>query len=231
MREPVGLIILLGGSSRRFAGSIPKQYIKIEHTPIWISGLKQILAAQPMTDVAVVTSGEGRQMALSQFTEAGLGFEPVWVDGGKERQDSVLSGLEALESRGIRYVLVHDGARPNPGVNCVQQLIHVALESQTGAILGCPLTDTIKRADVQSLVVDEPDRMGLFRVQTPQMFPFKELLQAYQKYIGSPSGTDDAWFFRRAGGQVRIVLGQESNLKVTYPQDIDLARYYLRVQA
>jgi 2-C-methyl-D-erythritol 4-phosphate cytidylyltransferase len=149
------------------------------------------------------------------------------IRGGETRQESVYNGLQALPIAAQR-VLIHDGARclatPQLFDRCA-----VALQDCPGLIAAVSVKDTIKVVNETGIIQDTPDRRQLWAAQTPQGFEVKLLKQCHDQ--GRNSGwevTDDAALFERCGLPVRIVEGEETNLKVTTPVDLAIAEFILR---
>ena len=148
------------------------------------------------------------------------------VEGGKTRQESVYNGLQALPSAAER-VLIHDGARclatPELLDRCAEEILKCP-----GLIAAVPVKDTIKVVEPSGLIQDTPDRSNLWAAQTPQGFDLKLLKECHQK--GRQLGwevTDDAALFEKCGLPVKIVEGEETNLKVTTPVDLRVAEFIL----
>ena len=149
------------------------------------------------------------------------------IVGGDTRQESVYNGLQALPDTAER-VLIHDGARclvtPELFDRCSD-----AFESCRGFIAAVPVKDTIKVVDNRGIITDTPDRSNLWAAQTPQGFEVELLKQCHSQ--GKDSGwqvTDDAALFEKCGLSVKIVEGEETNLKVTTPVDLAIAEFILR---
>lgn len=146
-----------------------------------------------------------------------------FVQGGAERQDSVLRGLEALDpDTGI--VVVHDAARPFVMPSSIQASI-AAAERHGAATVAIPSVDTILVADDAGFLESTPDRGRLWACQTPQTFQVEVLRDAHEaaKRNGD-AATDDATLVQRAGGRVELVMGSALNIKITLPEDATLAR-------
>jgi 2-C-methyl-D-erythritol 4-phosphate cytidylyltransferase len=152
------------------------------------------------------------------------------VAGGKERADSVLAGLLALEShaRDDDWVLVHDAARPCVAPADVQALIRRVLDSGTGGILAEPVVDTLKQSTADGLVSRTLDRNTVWRAQTPQMFRLgqlrRALLEARERGLVV---TDESAAMELAGHKVQLVAARCPNPKVTVPADLALATWIL----
>ncbi len=149
------------------------------------------------------------------------------IEGGSTRQESVYNGLQALPPD-AQNVLIHDGARclatPELFDRCA-----IALNTCQGLIAGIPVKDTIKVVDNQGFILDTPDRAGLWAAQTPQGFEVKLLKECHDR--GKNLGwevTDDAALFEKCNLPVKIVEGEETNLKVTTPVDLAIAEFILR---
>ncbi|ACK68218.1 2-C-methyl-D-erythritol 4-phosphate cytidylyltransferase [Rippkaea orientalis PCC 8801] len=149
------------------------------------------------------------------------------IQGGNTRQESVYNGLQALPPDAER-VLIHDGARclatPELFNRCARQLL-----TCQGLIAAIPVKDTIKVVDHDNIVKSTPDRAQLWAAQTPQGFEVKRLKECHEK--GRSLGwevTDDAALFEKCQLPVKIVEGEETNLKVTTPIDLTLAEFILK---
>lgn len=206
-------LLMAAGSGSRFGAAEPKQYSLLLGRPILRHAAEALLADGAVQALLpVVAAGEeGRVAAMLE----GLPCLPP-VAGGATRQDSVRAGLEALAASPPDVVLVHDGARPVLPQGTVPALL-AALESYPGAIPAQPVTDTLK-AGAEGAIQRTVPRAGLYRAQTPQAFRFPALLQAHRN--ATAEATDDAALLEAAGLPVALLPGSESNLKVTYPEDL-----------
>ncbi len=149
------------------------------------------------------------------------------IQGGTTRQESVYNGLKGLPADAER-VLIHDGARCLATPELFDRCAAALLECP-GLIAAVPVKDTIKVVGDQREIVDTPDRSNLWAAQTPQGFEVKTLRQCHDE--GDRQGwsvTDDAALFEKCGLPVRIVEGEETNLKVTTPVDLAIAEFILR---
>jgi 2-C-methyl-D-erythritol 4-phosphate cytidylyltransferase len=148
------------------------------------------------------------------------------ISGGSTRQESVYNGLQELPSHAER-VLIHDGARclatPNLLNACSEAIIDCF-----GLIAAVPVKDTIKVVNDNGVIKNTPDRQQLWAAQTPQGFDVKLLKQCHDEGIRQGwEVTDDAALFEKCGIEVRIVPGEETNLKITTPQDLAMAEFIL----
>jgi 2-C-methyl-D-erythritol 4-phosphate cytidylyltransferase/2-C-methyl-D-erythritol 2,4-cyclodiphosphate synthase len=148
----------------------------------------------------------------------------ILTTGGATRDASVKNGLDALVSDAPGHVLIHDAARATISDAVISDVIH-ALATHDAAAPALPVTDALWTGE-NGLVTGTRDRSGLFRAQTPQGFAFSKILNAHQ--TNSVPAADDVEIARRAGMDVAITQGCESNLKVTYPEDFARAEAILR---
>jgi 2-C-methyl-D-erythritol 4-phosphate cytidylyltransferase/2-C-methyl-D-erythritol 2,4-cyclodiphosphate synthase len=143
------------------------------------------------------------------------------VAGGAERADSVSAGLRALAAQTPDVVMIHDAARPFLNRVHIDALL-ADLADAEGAILALPVADTLKRAQANG-AVSTVSRDGLWRAQTPQAFRYETLVGAYAAWPGDSPPTDEAVVIEAAGGRVRLTPGDPALMKLTYPEDFDMA--------
>ncbi len=217
-------LIVAAGRGQRFGGALPKQYQLLAGRPILAWTLAAFDRHPQVTGVRTVIHPDDRD--LYDQAAAGLALlEPV--AGGRERQDSVLNGLQSLAELSPAKVLIHDGARPFPPAGLIAGVID-ALDAQPGAIPALPVTDTLKRGGAGLIGTTVP-RDGLWRAQTPQGFRFLDILAAHRAAAGQAL-TDDAAVAEAAGLAVALVPGHEENVKVTTQEDLRQAELRLAAQ-
>jgi 2-C-methyl-D-erythritol 4-phosphate cytidylyltransferase len=223
------LIIPASGSGSRMKTTIPKQYLRLENgLSILDQSLKTLLKMDDIIGCVVAISQDDEHFQTSAYQKHGKML--AIAEGGKERFHSVLNALKTLSEFANEddWVLVHDAVRPCIKVSDVQSLINELRDESYGGILATPVLDTLKLAndaEVQKTV----DREGLFQAQTPQMFKFGVLTKALESVISNNTHiTDEAEAVSRMGGKVKIVIGSESNIKITVADDLHLANYYIR---
>jgi 2-C-methyl-D-erythritol 4-phosphate cytidylyltransferase/2-C-methyl-D-erythritol 2,4-cyclodiphosphate synthase len=201
-------ILVAAGTGSRFGSETRKQFLTLLGEPVIRHAARSLIAAgaelQPVGDAAPIAA------ALE-----GLPHLPV-VPGGATRQDSVRSGLLALEPHAPEFVLIHDAARPLIPPGTIPALL-AALANSPGAIPAAPVADTLKRAR-DGIIRETVPRDGLFRAQTPQAFRFGAILAAH--HAGVTGATDDASLLEAMGLDVAIVPGSENNIKLTYQDDL-----------
>ncbi len=224
-----GAVVVAAGSGKRMGSAVSKQYLPLYGKPIVVHAL-EAFEASPAVDAVVLVVGQGDADYGRQLIETyGLTKTVRVTAGGAERQHSVKAGLDALRDAlpNAEWALVHDGARPL----VTPEVIAGALEAahETGAAIpAVPVKDTIKVADRSGIVAATPERQSLWAVQTPQAFRVDLLLRAHEAAEAeSFLGTDDAMLVERIGGKVRISKGDYRNLKVTTPEDLEVAKRFI----
>lgn len=215
-------LIVAAGRGERFSAAAPKQYQPLAGQPVLRHSVRRFLRHEAVDDVVVVINPDDRsryEAAVSGLTLS----QPV--AGGRDRQDSVCRGLEALAGKTPAHVLIHDAARPLIDAHTIARSL-AALGTHTGAVPALAVTDSLLRA-TQGQVAEPVDRDGLWRAQTPQAFRFEAILQAHRQ--AAPARyTDDVAVLRAAGHDVAVVAGEESNMKITTQDDLHRAETILR---
>lgn len=213
-------IVVAAGRGSRVGGDTPKQYLPIGGEAI-VRRTLRAFCQHPMID-SVLPVINMDDADLFQNAAEGLDTLPP-VSGGDTRQASVRAGLEHLAalSPAPDYVLIHDAARAFASETLISSVVE-ALGDHAGAIPALRVVDTLKREDGNGLISETVDRDALWRAQTPQGFRFPEILAAHRTFA-SESLTDDSALAERAGLVVSLVEGEESNVKITTPEDIAAA--------
>mgnify|MGYP005843568955 CR=1 FL=1 len=212
-RMSIAALLLAAGSGTRFGASTPKQYVPLLGRPVIRHAAEALVAGGHVAMIQpVVATGEEARVAELL---AGLPVRPP-VTGGRTRAESVRAGLAALAADPPAIVLVHDAARPVIPPGTIAALL-AALGTSPGAIPAQPVADTLKRGR-EGIILETVPREGLFRAQTPQAFRYAALSEAHRGADGS--ATDDAALLEAAGLPVALVPGAESNIKITWPEDI-----------
>lgn len=225
-------IVPAAGVGKRMGADCPKQYLKIQELTILEHTLNRLLSHDYIQQVIVAISDDDEY-----FESLAIAHHPKIhrVSGGKERADSVLNGLNFLASNQelAQWVLVHDAARPCITHQDISKLIDhcraLDCKNQTqGAILAAPVRDTMKRSSASNTILETVSREFLWHALTPQMFPFKSLHFALTQGLKRGKNiTDEASAMELSGFLVDIVAGRSDNLKVTSPEDLALAQFYL----
>jgi len=222
------MILPAAGSGKRMGANMPKQFLALAGKPLFVHALEALEAAQSVDGVVVVMPEN--DLPLVQELIRSVGFRKVLgvVDGGAARQDSVANGLSAVPAS-AELIGVHDGVRSLVTPALVDKVIDAA--KTHGAAVPClPVVDTVKTVDGDQ-IVQTLDRSTLVRVQTPQVFKAEWLREAYQNADAEGfTGTDDASLVERAGHAVFRVAGEENNIKITTPMDLQMAHWILETR-
>jgi 2-C-methyl-D-erythritol 4-phosphate cytidylyltransferase len=221
-------IVPAAGSGSRFGAEKPKQYLDLHGRPLIFHTLAALVACPDIERVWVVLAPYYPWWHRYDWSEIGAKLETV-ACGGATRAESVGNGLRAaaMVAADDDWILVHDAARP-----CLDQIMLAALFEElaadpVGGILAVPVADTIKRADSEQRVAATEPRDGLWQAQTPQMFRYGLLWAALDN---SQAVTDEAGAIEAMGLKPKLVRGDATNLKVTYPADLALAAMILRAR-
>ena len=220
-------VVPAAGIGSRMGGDLPKQYLELAGATVLEHSLRALLASDRIAGVVVALNSQDERAAqLSVMNDPRIHT----TEGGEQRSDSVLAGLDALApvAGESDWVLVHDAARPCLSLADLETLIDRVLGDGVGGILAEPVVDTVKLADANGLVQRTLDRDSLWRAQTPQMFRLDALRNALQAAREQGKAvTDEASAMELAGEPVQLVAASSRNLKVTVPADLDLAAMYL----
>jgi 2-C-methyl-D-erythritol 4-phosphate cytidylyltransferase len=224
----VAALIPAAGSGRRMGGMIPKPFLQLGAREILARTLDVFEVCGAIDEVWVIVAPEHTAFCQQAIVE-GYGFQKVKgvVTGGATRQESVWHGLQRLGEH-IDVVVVHDGVRPFVTDAMLRDMVHHAAR-YGAAITAVPVKDTLKRVSEAGEVEATVPRDRLWRVQTPQAFQ-RHLLQAafLHAWERGVTATDEAGLLEALGQSVKVVLGMESNIKVTTPDDLLLAENILR---
>lgn len=219
-------IVPAAGSGSRMGAERPKQYLPLLGRPLIHHALAVLCAVPAIDKVFVVLSVDDREWGRHDWSALGPKLVPLFC-GGATRADSVLGGLRAIASELTEsdWILVHDAARPCIAPWHVEKLMHELAGDEVGGLLAVPVADTLKRADPHQRVAATVPRDALWQAQTPQMFRHVMLRRALEAAHGA---TDEAAAIEAAGLHPRLVQGDATNLKVTWPLDLHLAEWILR---
>lgn len=225
LRSIVAIVPAAGVGSRMKAGK-PKQYLTIGQQTVLEHTVEKLLA-HPAVGIVVVAITDGDPY----FPELSIATHPrvMRVSGGKERADSVLSALQYVQAHQLgEWAMVHDAARPCVRVEDLNTLISVSQAHDVGAILASPVRDTMKRSNQNGDIDHTVDREALWHALTPQMFKTEPLTRILSDALAAGAMiTDEASAFEWAGLQPALVQGYADNIKITQPEDLALAEFYL----
>jgi 2-C-methyl-D-erythritol 4-phosphate cytidylyltransferase/2-C-methyl-D-erythritol 2,4-cyclodiphosphate synthase len=214
-------LLVAAGRGDRFGSAIPKQYLTLGGSAILRRTIEAFLAHPRVDSVQVVIQPEHRDLYAAAV--AGLDLPPP-VIGATQRQTSTRAGLEAWADRAPDTVLIHDAVRPLVDHGTISRVLE-GLADSAGVVPGLAIADTLRRsnAGISSGTVDRTD---LWRMQTPQGFHYKVILDAHRAATRDDY-TDDAAVLEATGQTVRIVPGHLNNLKITTPENLAAAEQIL----
>ena len=216
-------IVLAAGKSRRFAAKFSKVISKIGPYPAVYYSLFTLNRHPDIDEIIVVACPENIKEISALVRRYKIDKAGKIVLGGRERRDSVFKGLKSL-GPGVDYVLIHDAARPFINRDMVSSVV-LAAKRSGAAVTGVLAKDTIK--EVTGFIVRKTlKREGLWVIQTPQVFRKALVLKAYEKF-SRVKATDDAMLVEKLGAKVSVVKGSYSNIKITTPEDLVIAKAIL----
>jgi 2-C-methyl-D-erythritol 4-phosphate cytidylyltransferase len=216
-QQKVGAIIVAAGRGERMGG-VDKMFAQIAGEPV-LARVVSVFEDCSLIDQIVIVLGEPNlERGKKLVAQEGWSKVTDICPGGKLRQDSVAAGLKLLKNS--NWVVIHDGARPLVMVALIEAGLEAAKESGA-AVAAVPVTDTIKVAGDGGFVQGTPPRQHLWAVQTPQVFRFDIITNAYRK--AEAEVTDDASLAERLGYRVKLFMGSYDNIKITNANDLALA--------
>jgi 2-C-methyl-D-erythritol 4-phosphate cytidylyltransferase len=223
---PFTLIIPAAGSGKRIGSEIAKPFLRVAGKSLLGHTVSRFAAIDGLIQVIIATTPDYFDEAFSvkNWLPETVSFQVI--EGGSERQFSIDNALQKADKSAV-LIAIHDAVRPLVSENCVVKCLEKANESGA-AILGVPVKDTIKKVNDGGLILETPDRNMLWQAQTPQIFRQDLIRKAYQNAINENYlGTDDASLVEYYGERVFIVEGNQQNIKITYPLDLQIAEILL----
>ncbi|MEN6325572.1 MAG: 2-C-methyl-D-erythritol 4-phosphate cytidylyltransferase [Syntrophomonas sp.] len=228
MDDNLRVVIAAAGAGTRMGKKINKQYMLLKSRPLLTYSL-DVFEKSPLVEEMVIVAHPQEVEYCEREIVKKYGYKKVnkVVAGGKERQDSIWAGLKQL-GQDTAFVAVHDGARPFISSMLIEELLQKAQE-WGAAIPGVAVKDTLKHVDRDGFVRQTLDRESIIVVQTPQIFKYAELCEAYTNaYEEGLIVTDDAGLFEKYIGRVKVVTGDYFNIKITTPEDMLIAKSLVR---
>lgn len=221
---PFHVVIPAAGCGSRMKSEIPKQYLPILGKPVIQHTISVFADCPEITSISIAISAED-----AYWDDANIQLPAkakVYRCGGESRAATVLNTLQNMQVLAVEdWILVHDAVRPGLSANTLHTLLHTLRDDRVGGILAVPLTDTLKRADNEQRIDKTESREHLWQAQTPQMFRYEMLREALLATGNAP--TDEAQAIEALGFKPRLVPGEIRNLKITYPQDLQLVEAIL----
>ncbi len=225
MNESFAAVLAAGGSSSRMGGGRSKVLLDLGGETVLSKSLRALLECGCIEEVCIVCREEDMEeiSRLALALNSGSGKQICFAPAGKDRQESVYSGVQALTGD-CGYLIFHDAARPFASPELIAAVCRDAL-SFGAATAAVPSKDTCKLSDKDSFVESTPPRERLMAIQTPQAFKKELYLYALEKArTKGQSYTDDCQLIEAAGGRVKLTPGDYKNFKLTTPEDLILAR-------
>ena len=224
-------IVLSAGSGKRMGTKVHKQYLLMGGKPVIYYSLRAF-EDSGWIDEIILVCGAGEEAYCRKEIVERYGFSKVKkiIPGGAERFNSVWNGLKETKDG---YVYIHDGARPFVDEEIIRRAYECVSECQA-CVAGMPSKDTVKIADSDNVVAQTPDRSSVWIVQTPQVFDAGLIRKAYAMLMEKEeiTVTDDAMAAEQMlGCQVRLFYGSYENIKITTPEDLEIAEVFLKRKA
>ena len=222
--KPVIEMVPTAGAGRGFGEG--KTLLDLSGWPVIARTLSALKGVEEIVEIIPVMRNDEMEKALEIVEQYGFTKVRKIAPGGKERQASVSHGLDLIERKNC-IVLVHDGVRPLVTPEIIRKAIS-ALGDLDGVVTAVAVKDTIKEVR-NGMVKKTLDRKQLLAVQTPQVFPYDVLMEAYTEALSSGMHfTDDAAMVEHCGGRVKVIEGEYTNIKITTREDLAAAETFLR---
>ncbi len=225
----VSAIIVAGGKGIRMNSSTRKQYLAVAGMPILARTLS-VFDSCPFVDriILAVPHDDLDYCRDNVVSLLDLQKRPDIVSGGATRRDSVYNGLLAVDDKD-GTVVIHDGVRPFVETGQIEACVKEA-GLHGSCILGIQAFDTVKQVKGSNEIVKTLDREGIWLAQTPQAFQYHIILEAHEtaRRMGY-GGTDDSYLVEKLGEKVMIIPGSRTNIKITTPEDLEMADALLSV--
>jgi len=219
------VVVPAAGVGKRMQAVCPKQYLSFSGKTLLEHTVECLLSHQKI-DRVIIALGEQDEYFPTLALATNRQVETVV--GGKERVESVLAGLKAIDEKHYSWVLVHDAARPCLSHQDIDKLINYCQQHDVGGLLATPVRDTMKRSKNGQLVTYTEPRAGLWHALTPQMFRVEQLTHAIENaLLQGKEITDESSAMELAGFASALIEGRADNIKVTRPDDLALAEFIL----
>ena len=228
---PVIAVIPAAGLGARLGSPKAKQFLDLCGKPMLAVTLERFQKCDLVDRIVVVVPESDVEYCRYEIVERySLSKIVKVIVGGQMRQDSVRKGIEAIENS-CRWILIHDGVRPLVTEGLIAKVINAAKEFRA-VITGLPVKDTVKEVDERGRVAKSLDRRHVWAIQTPHVFRCEDIHLAHQEALkhGWVGATDDAHLVEKLGIPIEVIEGDETNIKVTTPKDLEFARLLISTQ-
>lgn len=217
------LIIAAGGSGKRMASGIPKQFLEVKETPLIIRSIRNFESIKEINNIIIAAPFDWHDYLMELLKQFNIKNNCLIVSGGEQRQHSIMNALNTGDIEKTDIILIHDAVRIFTSHNLINNIIQAA-EKYGAAIPALTPKDTIKISNNDDFVLETPNRTSLKAIQTPQGFKKDILIDSYKKVnLDDVNWTDDASIVESCGYPVKIVEGEENNFKITTSLDLKLA--------
>ena len=233
--EKIWAVVPAAGMGKRMGMTVKKQFIQLKGKEILVRTLEALAEVSAIEGILVMVSREDMDVCQELLNEYHIEKVKGILLGGSTRQESVFKGLSALP-KDCTMVVIHDGARPFVTQEMLERA-RLELNSNPAAVAAVPSKDTVKLVDADGYVTATPDRNFVWNVQTPQCFSYPIIKEAYDKLSASEDElqergvriTDDAMVVETFSGcRVKLFEGDYRNIKITTPDDMEVAEKYLQ---
>jgi 2-C-methyl-D-erythritol 4-phosphate cytidylyltransferase len=214
-------IIVGGGSGKRMQNAVPKQFLLLNNQPVLMHTLATFHHSSFKPEIFLVLPESFHQQWEDLCIEYNFRIPYTLINGGEQRFHSVRNGLMAIKSDGI--VAIHDAVRPLVSDQLIAKTYDLAL-AKGNAIACIKPSDSVRKIKEDSSKI--VDRETIVLVQTPQTFEISQLRKAYRQHYQTKF-TDDASVVEKAGFHINLTEGERSNIKITYPEDLELANFLM----
>lgn len=223
-------VITAGGTGTRIGGARPKQFLEIAGKMLMEYTIDTFDRHPMISGIVIVLPENEISFFESEKKKKNFGKKIISiVSGGKTRQDSVRCGILAIKEA-PKFIAVHDAARCLITEEEITNTIQKCIDGWQGAICSLPIRDTIKKVDGEK-IIDTQSRENLWGMQTPQVFQYDVIKEAYEKaHQEKFEATDDAQVAEKWGAKVCVVQGKTTNIKVTFPEDLQIAEMILKAR-
>lgn len=214
------LIIPASGLGSRFGLKTPKQFYKLDGKEILIHTLNRFNSNKRIKSIFVSTRKEYVRKISLLVKKYNLSKVDDVVIGGEHRQDSVYNALKCMKCKPNDIIIVHDAVRPFISNKLIDALMDESMEYDC-VVPGLPLTNTIKKTNKNGVVINTVPRENLWSIQTPQFFKYDKLMKAFEfSRVNKLIGTDEAALMEFAGYKVKVIEGENTNVKITTRKDL-----------
>ena len=219
------VLIAAAGSGARMGQDIPKQYSQIHGKTVLRYSIEAFLNMPSCQSVRVIINPDDADL----YHDAVSGLDlPEFIAGDKERNLSIYNGLKDFSNlKNEDIILIHDSARPCISQQDIEQFLS-ALKTHPAATLAAPVSSTLRVADNDNLAQEQVPRDGLWAIQTPQGFRYGDIMKAHENADPGQSYTDDTALASAIGIPVKLVKASTANIKITLPEDLQLAERLLK---